>query len=125
MQQELHNLRLSGRRIAVIEDEFLIAKDICDVLATEGAEIVGPFSRIKNALRGLATSKPDVVLLDLNLAGLSSLPIAQYLVERKIPFVILSGYGPSMITEELLRTAPMIQKPFDGESLIGRLLVVL
>ncbi|MEO8241578.1 MAG: response regulator [bacterium] len=125
MLQDPIKPRLSGRRIAIVEDEFLIARDISEALAKEGAEIVGPFSSVKRALTGLESDLPSAVLLDLNLGGQRSLPIAENLTHRNIPFLVVTGYGSSTITEDLLRRAPTVAKPFDDEALISGLLNLL
>jgi len=125
MQQEFRKSRLTGLQIAVVEDEFLIARDICETLSALGAEVIGPFPTVTRALAGLADHEPMAVLLDLNLVGQSSLPVAQYLAQRHIPFLILTGYGANMITDDVLRAAPMVPKPFDEENLISRLLGLL
>ena len=106
---------LAGRRILVVEDEYFIAQDICDVLSKWGAEIIGPASRLTDGLElAQRSTRIDCALLDYNLHGESSLDIAQSLLERGVPFVILTGYDAKGIPEEL---GPRLIKPFDEDIL--------
>ena len=53
----------------------------------------------------------DLALLDVNLAGSQSFPVAAILRDRNIPFLFATGYGIKGIIEEF-RTYPVLQKPF-------------
>lgn len=102
---------LSGRRVLVVEDESRIAMLIRDTLEDLGCEVVGIAARFDDALEK-ATSLPfDVALLDVNLNGEPSYPIAQALAERGRAFVFATGYGTSNLPESL-HNAPVLQKPF-------------
>ena len=102
---------LSGRRVLVVEDESRIAMLIRDTLEDMGCEVVGTATRFDDALEK-ATSLPfDVALLDVNLNGESSYPIAQVLADRGRAFVFATGYGISNLPDSL-HGAPILQKPF-------------
>ena len=116
---------LSGRRILVVEDEVLLAMDLEDALASHGAEVLGPVSSIAQALALLADERPDAVTLDMNLGGASSLPVADDLVERKIPFVVVSGYSDTYAKEPSLKDAPFVKKPYDPALLFRAISTVL
>lgn len=78
--------------ILIVEDEMLVAMMLEDRLEA-GGYIVIKASRLSRGLE-LAESEPiDVALLDINLAGTESFPIAAMLRCRGIPFVFSSGYG--------------------------------
>jgi len=79
-------------RVLVVEDEFMIALDISQQLADAGFEVVGPAKSVTKALGFVAEPGCDVAVLDVNLAGETSEPIAQKLQASGKPFVILSGY---------------------------------
>jgi CheY-like chemotaxis protein len=102
---------LSGRRVLVVEDESRIAMLIRDTLEDMGCEVVATAARFDDAWEK-ATSLPfDVALLDVNLDGESSYPIAQELANRGRAFVFATGYGTSSLPESL-QGAPILQKPF-------------
>jgi DNA-binding response OmpR family regulator len=64
--------------------------------------------------------KPDVALLDVNLAGVSSYPLANKLRERDCPIVFATGYDESSVAPEF-SGAPVLQKPIEPEMLIQAL----
>jgi CheY-like chemotaxis protein len=84
---------LAGRRVLVIEDDFLIGMDFATSLEALGASVVGPVGNIDDALDLITdATELDGAVLDLNLGGEMSYPVADALVERDIPFVFTTGY---------------------------------
>jgi CheY-like chemotaxis protein len=108
---------LEGVRVALVEDEFMIAEELAEILVDEGAEVAGPFSNLPRALEMMNTERVDVALLDVNLGGTPIYPVATLLAERGIPFVFMTGYSPDVLPEEH-RARPMIRKPFRAADLI-------
>jgi CheY-like chemotaxis protein len=109
-----------GLRILVVEDEMLVAMNIEDMLLELGHEVAGLASRLGPALALARESRFDAAMLDVNLAGEPSFPVADLLIERGIPFLFATGYGRQGI-DERYRGLPMLQKPFRAEDL-GRAL---
>ena len=85
--------RLEGLRVLVVEDVAVLAWRIRDVLAAAGAEVIGPAPNIETALNLLADQDVDAAVLDKNLDGVSSDPIADALLAMNTPFMFLTGYG--------------------------------
>jgi CheY-like chemotaxis protein len=98
-------------RILIVEDEMLVAMNIEDMLLELGHEVAGLASRLGPALALARESRFDAAMLDVNLAGEASFPVADLLIERGIPFLFATGYGRQGI-EERYRGFPMLQKPF-------------
>lgn len=107
-------------RILVVEDEMLVAMNIEDMLLELGHEVAGLASRLGPALALASESKFDVAMLDVNLAGEASFPVADFLAERGIPFLFATGYGRQGI-EERFRHCPILQKPFRAAELAAAL----
>lgn len=107
-----HSLnRLAGQRVLVIEDESLVTMLLEDALAEIGCEVAGLASRIRDAVQKAKSLSFDVAILDVNLNGEHTFPVAEVLVDRGIPFVFATGYGsPGLPTQ--LQNAPVLQKPF-------------
>jgi CheY-like chemotaxis protein len=103
-------------RVLVVEDEMLVAMNIEDMLLELGHEVAGLASRLAPALALARDSRFDAAMLDVNLAGEPSFPVADLLAERGIPFLFATGYGRHGI-EERFRGRPILQKPFRAAEL--------
>lgn len=115
----------AGRRILVVEDEFLIAENIAIMLEELGYEVVGPIPTVAAAIKAVASEKLDGALLDANLAGASSGPIAVELTARKVPFLVVTGYGNLELAAAVLQAAPRVHKPFSMADLANALAKVV
>jgi CheY-like chemotaxis protein len=102
---------LSRRRLLVVEDDPFIAVDLHDLLASAGAVVLGPVPTVRAALALLETDRPHAALLDLNLRGEMSTPVAEALQAAAVPFVLVTGYSGSQLDEPAFREAPIIPKP--------------
>ncbi len=100
-----------GFRVLVVEDEALISMLIEDMLADIGCECVDVASSIEGAFDVLTKTEPHFAMLDVNLNGTRSFPVAEFLKSREIPFVFLSGYGAREL-EESYQGVKMLEKPF-------------
>lgn len=112
---------LSGKHILVVEDEYFIASDIKRILQEAGAIVVGPVSGLDHAIALAQQQQPlDAGVLDVNLEGDDSYPLADALRGRSVPFMFLTGYdGWSM--PEAYREAPRLAKPFCPQTVIAML----
>jgi len=119
------NSPVSGLRVLVVEDEFLIALDIDRILENAGAKQVLTAGRIDEALRILGEDHAiDAAVLDLKLDKDSTLLIAEKLQALGIPFVFLTGAPEATQTLGFPR-APVVAKPFDSTMLIAGLSLAL
>ena len=108
---------LSGLRVLVLEDSFLVAEVIAETLEAGGCDVVGPVSRVDSALP-IARDEPlDGAVLDVNLAGEFSFPVADTLAERGVPFLFVTGYSDLEVLPSRFRKAPMMHKPFAPDEL--------
>jgi DNA-binding response OmpR family regulator len=106
-------------RILIVEDEYLVAAEISDILTAEGHTIVGAATSADEVIRILSDGLIcDLAILDANLAGSSVSPIATALDRRLIPFVVVSGYSQWELLSPL-RKAPFVPKPVRPESLLA------
>ncbi len=112
-------LSIAGRRILLVEDEYFVALLAKEALLEAGATVVGPVANCRNALEALRTTAIDAALLDVNLNGERSDPVAAELRDRKIPFLVVTGYGMNAATEAL--GGRILDKPFRPEALIRAL----
>ena len=98
-------------RILIVEDEMLIALNLEDMLVQLGHTVVAMATRIPEAMKLAAESDIDLAILDLNLFGLSSFPVADVLRGRGIPFMFATGYGTNGLTESY-RNDIVLEKPY-------------
>lgn len=105
--------RLRGRHILVVEDEFMIAEDLCEALEGMGAVVLGPAATADQALALIgAAGRLDGATVDVTLRGERSDRVAAALRARRVPFVLVTGYGSEDLPPQL-RDVPRCQKPFD------------
>ncbi|HYD08300.1 MAG TPA: hypothetical protein VEC60_21375, partial [Reyranella sp.] len=114
---------LSGKRLLMVEDEFLVGMMAKKLLESLGAVVIGPYARLADGLAAAKVERFDGVLLDFNLAGESAEPLADFLIAHAIPFVFLTGYQRDSI-DRRYANVPLLQKPIEPESL-ERVLVSL
>jgi CheY-like chemotaxis protein len=118
----------AGTRCLVLEDEFLIALDLQEILEGAGAASVICLSNVAEALAALDSgAKFDFALLDVHLGGaaLTSISVAAALTERKIPFIFLTGMrrdGPQM---SAYPDAPILEKPYQQVALLDAIRAIL
>lgn len=112
---------LAGLRILIVEDIGLVAQALRWMLDTMNCHIVGVASRLGEAKQlAQSTERLDGALLDLNLSGQNSYPVAEILHERGIPFIIMSGYDTSNTRADFASDAHL-QKPFSHDDLASKM----
>jgi CheY-like chemotaxis protein len=113
--------KLKGKRILIVEDEFLVAELLLQSLEQCGAEVVGPAATLHQGMTMAANEeKLDCAVLDINLRGNSSYPIADILRRRGIPFLFATGYDSRVIPERYGHIR-RCEKPVSSSALIGAL----
>jgi DNA-binding NtrC family response regulator len=111
---------LIGKRVLVVEDEYLVALAVENALSDAGCIVVGPFARVRDALEAANAEVVDVALLDVNVAGEKVFPLAYFLETRGTPFLFVTGYGQAILP----RDRPdweACTKPFQPKQLVERL----
>lgn len=87
-----------------------------DAVLDLGHEAVGPAMRVEAALEAVEKEQFDFAILDINLAGKTSFPVADRLSDLGIPFMFASGYGAAGLNERH-KDVSIVQKPFAAEQL--------
>ena len=97
--------------IFIVEDDALIAMLIEDMLTDLGYRVCATAPDLERALAAARDTEFDAAILDVSLAGQSSLPVAKLLDERGKPYVYATGYGtpPDGSRPD---TLPVLRKPF-------------
>jgi two-component system, chemotaxis family, sensor kinase Cph1 len=112
------NSGLAETRILLLEDEALLALEISEILRSAGAHVIGPFGGLIEGTTAARRESIDVAILDMNLKGQMVYPLAEELLERKIPLIFLSGYNVPDVPAPL-RGVPHLIKPADPAALLN------
>src|SRR5262249_30027590 len=81
--------------ILIVEDEALVGMLIEDLVMEMGFRVSGVAASVEEALEEIARLDFDAAILDVNLRGLSSAPVADALKANRVPFIMATGYGTS------------------------------
>lgn len=112
---------MGAERILVVEDDSLIALDICSQLASLGYEDVRTVPSAKLARVEVDQSLPDLALLDVSIAGdIDGIELgAELRQNREIPIVYMTGLSDSETVERASKTLPFgyLHKPIRSEDL--------
>ncbi len=106
-----------GGTVMVVEDNLIIALDAETMLLSLGAGRVVIASSVADALALIETEAPTFVLLDVNLAGQDSGPVAARLDASGIPYLIASGYGQPLSSRSGSGAHPAVTKPYTRQSI--------
>ena len=111
-------------RVLIVEDEPLVAELLEQMLIEAGYEIAACVGALEKALAFLDRGSCDFAVLDINLRGKTTEPVAAILRTRGVPFLFVSGYGNAQASGRYL-DAPLLSKPFRDEQLIRAIKSVL
>ena len=116
MARENRSAILRGAQVLIVEDQYLIARDMERAVKAMGGQVAGSARGVGEALGFLSTAPVDLVVLDIHLNGENAFPVAMELIRRKVPFVLATGYE-NWVLPEALRGRPRIEKPVTVEGL--------
>ncbi|HTR88038.1 MAG TPA: response regulator [Reyranella sp.] len=104
------------KRALVVEDEVLVGMLVEEMLRELGYEIAALSTHLDEALRLARAEAFDFAVLDINLNGRQSFPVADILRGRGLPFLFATGYGTRILSRPYL-DVPVLQKPFSLDEL--------
>jgi CheY-like chemotaxis protein len=111
-------------KFLLVEDEALILLNVKSMLSDLGWEVAGTAANIDVALSLARSGFFDAAIIDINLDGSMTYPVADILRERAIPFAFTTGYG-RMAIDQAYAEVPILHKPFTPDelgALVARLL---
>jgi CheY-like chemotaxis protein len=103
-------------QVLLIEDEALIGMLIEDMLTDLGCQVTDTVGRLEPALQAATEGAFDFAMVDVNLAGQATYPVADRLAARGIPFAFVTGYGAAGVDPAYAAT-PVLSKPFRPDDL--------
>ena len=109
---------LSGQRVLVVEDEMLVLMNIEDMLTDLGCASVTAAATVDQAVALIEARIFDAAVLDMNLNGIKSFPVADKLDALGVPFIFATGYSAQDMREGY-RDRPLLKKPIQYAELAG------
>ena len=106
----------AARRVLIVEDDVMIRMLIEDMLLDLGFAVAGQAAKVQEALAAVSSTAIDVAILDVNLSGETTGPVAEALAARGTPFVFATGYGEHGLPAQF-RNRPLLKKPFQIDGL--------
>lgn len=106
-----------AKRVLIAEDETLIAMDVEQLVVELGYSIFGVHNTLESALAVIEQDLPDLALLDANLMGQSTVPLAMALARRGVPIIFSTGYNSLPDLPAELAAVPKLKKPITEEAL--------
>lgn len=115
---------LKGARALIVEDEAIIAMTAEDMLEELGCVTVASVSTLAEALAAAGRGGFDFALLDVNLNGAESLPVAALLKQAGVPFIFTTGYG-AVVRGKDYSDVPLVTKPYRTRDLAAAIATAL
>ena len=109
---------LAGRRVLVVEDNFLVALELGEELGEAGAVVIGPCANAADALAAVAAGGIDLAVVDLNLGAGPDYTTAAALRAAGVPFALATGYDGDAVAEAFA-AVPVLHKPFAPNQLVA------
>ena len=114
---------LNGKRIVVVEDDFLLATDICRDLRELGATVLGPAPTPFYATQLIGRRKIDAAVLDIRLHGATVFEVADQLRDQGVPILFASAYDRKAIPLRFQETC-LLEKPLDRKRLVSEIVAM-
>ena len=117
---------LQGRRILVVEDEYLVGLGLVGILEQAGAQVLGPIGALDEAMAMVENKGQtfDAAVLDVRVNGKESYSVADALAARAVKIVFATGYG-SHGMEDKYKHHPRCEKPYNANALVAALTMVM
>jgi len=112
-----------GRRVLVVEDQFLVSLATINLLESIGCEIVGPAAHLAVAIKLAQSETLDAAVLDIDIAGEMVWPAAEELQRRGVPFLFLTAYSLNVVPA-LFAAIPCLEKPLEKNQLLRHLCAI-
>jgi CheY-like chemotaxis protein len=114
-EEHVMSAMLNGERILVVEDDFVMALDICGLIEELGGTVVGPVGRLDQGLTLAESEEVDGAILDVNLGRENTYSLADKLLAEEIPVVLTTGYEVTMLPPRFA-DLPHLGKPFGANA---------
>jgi len=113
---------LKGLRTLIIEDDYLLAMAMQQMIEDAGGHVVGAIGWLDEALDFIDGDEADfqVAILDMNLHGAKTYPLADRLIAQGRKFLFITGYGANAV-DPAYHAHPRYEKPCKAATLVAAL----
>jgi DNA-binding NtrC family response regulator len=113
MQQDFQ-----GKRVLIVEDDYLVATDLANAFLAANARVLGPYPNLAAAADG--EGRADLAILDVDLAGQTVFPLADRLIRAGIPIVFYTGFDPTLLPPRFADIS-CLNKPLSPQAMVATL----
>ena len=100
-------------RILIVEDQFLIAKQLELIVAAEGHLVVGTCDNSEAACALARATRPDIAFVDVSLSdGATGLDVATYITEHCSAHVVFTTANRRRVPPDFCGAIGVVEKPF-------------
>ena len=117
------NTDLNGKRIVVVEDDYLLAADMCRELRELGATVLGPAPTPFYAAQLIGRRKLDAAVLDVRLHGTTVFDVAELLMKQGVPIVFVTAFQREELPPRF-RGSSLLEKPLDRKKLVSEIVAM-
>ncbi|PZM14848.1 response regulator [Rhizobium tubonense] len=115
---------LLGRRVLVVEDNYIQATELTLTLENQGSDVVGPFPNLEGGLMAVENAAIDAAVLDVRLGADRVFELADRLQNARVPFMFVTGYDKSEIPERF-KDVSCLSKPVSRDAVAVALAVAV
>ena len=118
---------LSGKRLWIVEDEFLLAAELQMTIEQAGGTVMGPHGDLDEALEAFdeMDQLPDAAVLDIDIDGRDVFPVAKQVHDAGIPFLFNTGHGDREELKARFDGVTVCTKPTAGDELVAAIAELL
>ena len=103
---------IAGKCVLVVEDDYVLAREVCSDLTRHGAQILGPAPTVHYASLIMGKRHLDGAILDIKLFGEEVYELVDVLIARGVPIIFATAYQPERI-DARYRMLDVLPKPLD------------
>ncbi|MAN76286.1 hypothetical protein OF122_09070 [Pelagibacterium flavum] len=103
---------VAGKCVLVVEDDYVLAREVCNDLKSHGANVLGPAPTVHYASLIVGRRRLDGAILDIKLFGQEVYELVDVLMARGIPIIFATAYQKDHI-DARYRSVETLHKPLD------------
>lgn len=104
--------RMAGKCVLVVEDDYVLAREVCNDLKKHGVHVLGPAPTVHYANLIIGKRRLDGAILDIKLFGEEVYDLVDVLMARGVPIVFATAYQDDKI-DTRYRSVETLHKPLD------------